>query len=382
ELKKKELLEKVGGEAYLIRLTEEVSTSAHIDYHTKLLNNKATLRKLISVSGDITTKCFDSDAEFNSVIDFAESKIFDIAENNIRGTPDPINEILAGVFDEINSFAQNQGPRGLQSGFSGLDTMTNGFHGGELIITAARPGRGKTAFALSMLMNISVRAEERTPSILFSLEMSKSQLIQRMLCSEARIDMKRLRSGKISKRDMELLIHVAQPLYDAPVYVDDTTSMNPIEIMAKCRRIKKQKDLGLVIVDYLQLMSGAGRYESRQLEIASISRSLKGLSKELNVPVIALSQLSRDVEKRGKDTRPQLSDLRESGAIEQDADLVMFIHRPETHNEETSVGDNVAEIIVGKQRNGPVGSVRVSFVKEYAAFENLDEIHSGEEEEF
>jgi replicative DNA helicase len=265
-----------------------------------------------------------------------------------------------------------------------LDEKTTGFHSGDLIILASRPGMGKTALCLTFAMNAAVLNKNPTPTIIFSLEMSKEQLVQRLLCSKAQIDIHRLRGGRLSPKEIRNLGIAAGPLHDAKIFIDDTPAINVMEIRAKCRRLKAKDELGLVIIDYLQLMSSVEKTENRQQEISQISRSLKGIAKELQVPVIALSQLSRAVEQRTGNHRPQLSDLRESGAIEQDADLVLFIYRESvylrnkedgTNSEEYNESKNKAEIIIGKQRNGPVGSINVSFIDKYASFQNLDTVH-------
>jgi replicative DNA helicase len=260
--------------------------------------------------------------------------------------------------------------------------MTTGLHPGDLCIVAGRPGMGKTSFCLSVALNTAVRADPKTPTAFFSLEMSKAQLVQRMLCAEAQIDIHRLRGGRLAKRELNVLGIAAGPLWEAPIFIDDTPGINVMEVRAKARRLKARDGLGLIMIDYLQLMTGVTAAESRQQEISTISRALKGLAKELEVPVIALSQLSRAVEQRGGDRRPQLSDLRESGAIEQDADLVLFVYREHRYKPDDDSLRNVAEIIIGKQRNGPVGTVKVAFTPEFANFGNLDEIHVDEDSGF
>ncbi|MBD3316404.1 MAG: replicative DNA helicase [Chitinivibrionales bacterium] len=376
ELRKRELLEKIGGEAYLSELVEHVATSANIAYHVRILESKATLRQLITMSGEIATECFESDADSKMVLDSAEARIFQLSTLRNANSLQSLHDLLPRTFEDIERYGKDGGIEGVKSGFTKLDEMTTGFHEGDLVIIAGRPGMGKTSFCLSLALNAALHSSAPTTTALFSLEMSQAQLVQRMLCAEAKIDMKRLRGGKLNKNELNVLGLHAGPLYEAPIWIDDTPGINVMEIRAKCRRLKMRENLGLIIIDYLQLMTGVDKSESRQQEISMISRSLKGLAKELGVPVLALSQLSRAVEQRGGDHRPQLSDLRESGAIEQDADMVMFVYREHHYKKEDDSLRNIAEIIVGKQRNGPVGSVKVSFIPEFTHFENLDEIHT------
>jgi replicative DNA helicase len=376
ELRKREQLEKVGGEAFLSELVENVATSANIAYHVRILESKATLRHLITMAGEVATECFGADADAKSVLDKAESRIFQLSMSRNVGALQSLHDLLPRTFEDIERYGKEGGIEGVKSGFTHLDDMTTGFHEGDLVIVAGRPGMGKTSFCLSLALNAALRSQTAVTTALFSLEMSQAQLVQRMLCAEAKIDMKRLRSGRLSKNELNVLGLHAGPLYEAPIWIDDTPGINVMEIRAKCRRLKMRENLGLVIIDYLQLMSGVDKVESRQQEISTISRSLKGLAKELGVPVVALSQLSRAVEQRGGDHRPQLSDLRESGAIEQDADMVMFVYREHHYKRDDDSLRNIAEIIVGKQRNGPVGSVKVSFIPEFTHFDNLDEIHT------
>lgn len=382
ELRKNEWLEAVGSEAYLSELVENVATSANISYHAKILEAKATLRQLISVSAEITTSCFDSDADAKELVDSAEAKIFNIADANIKNKPESIKDLLSITFEQIEQYSKGGGPSGVQTGFKLLDDITTGFHPGDLVILAARPGMGKTALVLSMAINTSVRTENPTTVGLFSLEMPKSQLVQRMLCSEAEIDIHRLRSGKLNKQERNRLGIAAGPLYEAKIFIDDTPGLNVMELRAKCRRLKASENLGVIMIDYLQLMGSAERLENRQQEISTISRSLKEIAKELEVPIIALSQLSRAVEQRTGDHKPVLSDLRESGAIEQDADIVLFVFREYKYKPEDEGLRNLAEIIIAKQRNGPVGSVPLSFIENYATFRNLDIVHEGDEARF
>jgi len=368
ELRKKNWLESVGAEPYLSELVSSIATSANIEHHCRILIEKTTLRQLITASAEITTDCFTADNEPQKLLDKAEAKIFAISEARIKKSFESLGQLLPKTFEEIASYSKG-GVQGVPTGFKDLDEMTSGLQKGDLVIVAGRPSMGKTAFILSLAMHASVIAKH--PTAIFSLEMSKAQLAQRMLCAEARINMHLLRSGRLPQRDFPKLSLAAGPLSESPLFIDDTPGITVLELRAKTRRLKKQNGLNLVIIDYLQLMDSSSRLENRQQEISQISRSLKGLAKELDVPVIALSQLSRAPEQRGGDHKPQLSDLRESGAIEQDADVVMFVFREEFYNKEDPAKQGLAEIIIGKQRNGPTGSVMLSFVKDYARFENL-----------
>jgi replicative DNA helicase len=368
ELKKQNLLEAVGAEPYLSELVSMVATSANIEHHCRILLEKATLRQLITTSSEIVTECFSPDADATQVLDKAMAKIFSISEARIKNTFEPLKELLPNVFKEIETFSKG-GVQGIPTGFKVLDEITCGLQKSDLIIIAGRPSMGKTSFALSIALHAAVVA--KYPTAIFSLEMSKSQIVQRLLCAEARIDMHALRSGKLPKRDYPKLALAAGPLSEAPLFIDDTPAISVLELRAKARRLKTKHNLALIIIDYLQLMECPVRMENRQQEITHISRSLKGIAKELNVPVVALSQLSRAPEQRGGDHRPQLSDLRESGAIEQDADLVMFVYREEVYSPEDESKQGIAEIIIGKQRNGPIKDVPVAFVKKFAKFENI-----------
>lgn len=368
-LRKKGWLESVGEETYLGELAECIATSANIEYYANILREKAILRKLITVAGEITTECFNVDVEPQEVVDKAESRIFGISESRIKNKFESMADLLPKTFEEIEGYTKGNF-KGVQTGFKELDEMTTGLQPGDLVIVAGRPSMGKTAFVLSLALNTSMKY--KNPTAIFSLEMSKESLVQRMLCSEARVNMHQLRSGTLPKRDLPKLSLAAGPLAEAPIYIDDTPAISVLELRAKARRLKAQYGLKLIIIDYLQLMGSTSKVESRQQEISIISRSLKGVAKELDVPVIALSQLSRAVEQRN-DHRPQLADLRESGAIEQDADLVMFVYRDEVYNKDNENVKGKAEIIVGKQRNGPIGTANLAFVRDFARFENLSE---------
>lgn len=369
-LRKKGWLEAVGEEAYLGELAESIATSANIEYYSGILVEKATLRQMISVSADITTECFNSELEAQEVLDRAEAKIFSISEARIKNKFESVGQLLPGTFEAIEGYTKGVS-QGVLTGFKELDEMTTGLQKGDLVIVAGRPSMGKTALILSMALNAAVK--HKTSTAIFSLEMSKASIVQRMLCSEARVNMHQLRSGTLPKRDLPKLSFAAGPLAEAPIFIDDTPAITVLELRAKARRLKAQHNLQLIIIDYLQLMGSSSKVESRQQEISTISRSLKGVAKELDVPVIALSQLSRAVEQRTGNHRPQLSDLRESGAIEQDADIVLFVYRDEVYNKDDESVKGKAEIIIGKQRNGPIGTATVAFVKDFARFENLSE---------
>jgi replicative DNA helicase len=368
-LRKKQWLESVGEEAYLGELAECIATSANVEHYAKILREKATLRELISTAAEITTDCFNTEVEAQEVLDKAESKIFGVAESRIKNRFESVGQLLPHTFVEIEAYSKG-GFKGVQTGFSELDELTTGLQNDDLIIVAGRPSTGKTSFALTIAAYAAIHGKH--PTAIFSLEMSKQQLAQRLLCAEARVNMHALRSGKLPLRDRPKLGLAAGPLAEAPIYVDDSPGISVLELRAKARRLKAQSDLGLVIIDYLQLMGSNGSFESRQQEISQISRSLKGVAKELHVPLIVLSQLSRAPEAR-TDHRPVLSDLRESGAIEQDADVVMFVYREEMYTKDDESIKGIAEIIIAKQRNGPTGSAKLAFLKDYAKFDNLTE---------
>jgi replicative DNA helicase len=372
-LRKKSWLESVGEEPYLAELAESIATSANVQYYSNILKEKETLRELISTSAEITTECFAPDVSAQEVLDKAESRIFGVAESRITNRFESVKVLLPHTFSEIENYAKGSF-NGILTGFTQLDEMTTGLQKGDLVIVAGRPSMGKTSFALSLGAHAAIKGNCATA--IFSLEMSKHQLVQRLLCAEARVNMHQLRSGKLPRRDYPRLSLAAGPLSEAPLYIDDTPGISVLEVRAKSRRLKAQSNLGLIIIDYLQLMGSSGPVESRQQEISQISRSLKGVAKELDVPLIVLSQLSRAPEQR-TEHRPQLSDLRESGAIEQDADVVMFVYREEVYDKDIAEEEKgVAEIIIGKQRNGPIGTVKVAFIKDYAKFDNLIE-HAG-----
>jgi len=370
KLRQKGWLEAVGAEGYLSELAGNVVTVGNMQYYTSILLEKSTLRQLISAAGEITTDCFSSDRSAQEVLDAAEGKIYGIAESRVKNRVESVGDLLKPLWEEINNFAKGEFT-GVPTGFTKLDEMTTGLQKGDLVIIGGRPSMGKTAFCLSVALNASVRAG--VPTAIFSLEMSKSALMLRMLCAEACVNMHSLRSGRLPKPDYRQLGLAAGPLSTAQLFIDDTSSITALELRAKARRLKSQHNLGLIIVDYLQLMSPNVKSDSFQQDIAQISRSLKAVAKELEVPVVALSQLSRESEKRTGKHRPQLSDLRDSGAIEQDADLVMFVYRDEVYNPESLDNRGKAEIIIGKQRNGPIGTADVAFIKDYLKFADVSE---------
>ncbi len=369
ELKSKKILDDVGGAAYLSTVLGSVATTANVRHHAKIVLEKAVLRRLINVATEVVQEAFDASGNASDILDRAEHMIFEIAQSRVRRDFVPMREILKHSFEVIQElYDKKQHVTGVGTGFTELDALTSGFQKSELIVIAGRPSMGKTAFALNVASHASIK--ENTPTAIFSLEMGKEQLVQRMLCSEARVDAHKLRTGYLADRHWSSLTTAAGLLSESAIYIDDTPAMTVLEMRSKARRLKAEVDIGLIIVDYLQLMQGLGRPENRQQEISEISRSLKALAKEIEVPVMALSQLSRAVESRGGDRRPILSDLRESGAIEQDADVVAFIYRAEQY-ERTPENVGIAEVIVGKQRNGPTGTVRLAFASECTRFDNL-----------
>ncbi len=376
ELKKTDELDFVGGLAYIAELLDAVPTAANIEYHARIVRERALLRKLIEASSQIIRDSYEpGERTVEQVLDQAEHNIFQVAQSHDREGFVWIKKILYPTFEKIEQIQAAQGGiTGIPTGFKDLDEMTGGFQKGDLVIVAARPSMGKTAMVTGVALHASIT--HQIPTAVFSLEMSKEQLVQRMLCSEALVDLGKLLRGRLSDDDYVRLAQAAGHLNTAPIWIDDSGSLSVLEMRAKARRLKaEQPDLGLIVVDYLQLMHGGGsNAENRQQEVSSISRGLKALAKELGVPIISLSQLSRAPEQRA-DHRPQLSDLRESGSLEQDADLVMFLYRPEyyvTAQEAAEKGlQGKAELIIGKQRNGPTGAVDLFFRKECTRFENF-----------
>jgi len=369
ELSRASALEAVGGAAYLGSLLDGLPRITNVEQWSRIIKEKSVLRSLIHAGNRIVQSAYEAEDEAALILDRAEKSIFDIAERRIRQGFVGIREIVKESFRTIDQLSQSREMvTGIPTGFVDLDEMTSGLQKGDLVIVAGRPAMGKTSLCLNIAQHASLRAGETVG--LFSLEMSKEQLVLRMLCSDARVDAHRLRTGNLQEKDWARLAKAYADLSASRIFIDDSATLTPLEMRAKCRRLKAEHGLGLVVVDYLQLVSGSGRVENRQQEISSISRSLKGLAKELHVPVVALSQLSRAPEGR-TDKRPQLSDLRESGALEQDADVVMFIYREEEYKA-TDENRGIAEIIIGKQRNGPTGTRRLAFIKEFTRFENLE----------
>lgn len=373
-LERKDQLEDIGGASYLAELADAVPTSANIEYYARLVEERSLLRRLIQASNDIISSSYEEKDEVLDIIDQAERKILAVSERKNRTGFVKIDQVINQSIDHIEELYQRgEDITGLSSGYRALDKMTAGFHADELIIIAARPGVGKTAFALNIAQNIGIHTDETVA--IFSLEMGAEQLVNRMLCAQGNIDASRLRTGNLNEADMNGLVVAMAELSSANIFIDDTPGIRVAEIRAKARRLKQEQDnLGLIIIDYLQLIEGSGR-ESRQQEVSEISRQLKKLAKELDVPVIAISQLSRSVESR-QDKRPILSDLRESGSIEQDADIVAFLYREDYYRsedgqEEDSQDKNVVEVIIEKNRSGARGTVYLSFIKEYNKFASL-----------
>jgi len=369
-LKNKNQLDEIRGVSYLTSLVDSIPTTANISYYAKIVKEKSILRRLINKTAEIASMSYDSTGDVDEVLDQAERAIFEISENKIKPSFYSIKEMIKHSFKTIERlYEKKELITGVPTGFEGIDRFTSGFQLSDLVIIAGRPSMGKTSFALNIAQYAAIEAS--VPVGIFSLEMSKEQLSLRMLCSEAKVDAQRLRTGFLSESDWPKLTRAVGSLSEAPIFVDDTPALSILEMRAKARRLKSEKGLGLIIVDYLQLMRGRVNVERREQEISEISRSLKALAKELNLPVVALSQLNRRVEER-HDKRPQLADLRESGAIEQDADVIIFIYRDEIYNKsEDNENKGTAEIIIGKQRNGPIGMTKLAFIDKFATFENL-----------
>ncbi len=369
-LKKRGELEDVGGGAYLATLVDFVPTAANIAYYGRIVKEKAIARNLIRAATEIVTDGYDEQSEIEELLDKAQKTIFEISENRVKTPYYQLNAILKDTIKYIGDlYEKKEHTTGVPTGFLDLDDKTAGFQRSDLIIIAGRPSMGKTAFALNIAQYASVYAEPRYPVAIFSLEMSKEQLVTRLLCSESRVDASRLRTGHLLDGEWDKIMRGAEKLFEARLFIDDTPAISVLELRAKARRLKAEHDIGMIVVDYLQLMRGSGAPESRQQEISEISRSLKALAKELSVPVVALSQLNRGLESR-TDKRPMMSDLRESGAIEQDADVIMFVYRDEVYNKDNPEVRGKAEIIIGKQRNGPIGTVNLTFLGEFTRFEN------------
>lgn len=394
ELRRRGKLDMIGGLSYLTSLIESVPTSVNVEHYARIVEEKSILRRLISASAQISSWAYGEEEPADEVVDHSEHLIFSIGQRHLGEYFTPIKPLLDQALEEIDKVYQDKTiTTGISTGFDSLNLMTSGLQKSELIIVAARPSMGKTALCLNMAATAALKG--KVPTAIFSLEMSKEQLAMRMICSEARVDAHRVRTGYLTTDEWRRLVRAVERLYDAPIYIDDTAGISPMEMRGKCRRLKAEAGIGFVLVDYLQLMHGFGRSENRNQEISEVARSLKSLAKEMSFPVVAAAQLSRAVERRDN-KRPMLSDLRESGSIEQEADVVMFIHREDYYHR--GEGDDQAEaerlrdelsedgsengarqpkaekteLIIAKQRNGPVGSVEVNFFPAFARFENID----------
>ena len=383
ELKRRGQLGDVGGVVYLAKLGSEVATTANIDFHAQIVLEKALSRKLIETASEVIERAYAADQDVQTLIDKAEQQLFSLSENQLGDGFEPLTKVMGEAFEHIERIHAKTGTvLGVDTGFPALNELTSGFQKGDLVILAARPSVGKTALALTLARNAAVEAGVGVA--IFSLEMSKMQLAQRLLSAETKVDLHKLRTGRLREEDWIHLTRNIDRLAQAPIYIDDTPGISVLEARAKARRLQREYGIGMVVIDYLQLMSGHIRAQSREQEISHISRGLKAMAKELDVPVLALSQLSRAVESR-TDRRPQLSDLRESGSLEQDADVVMFIYRPEMYGLKSPDGESlegIAQIIIGKQRNGPVDSVDLMWHKESAAYEAMAPEWRTEPEEY
>jgi replicative DNA helicase len=372
-LQNKQQLDDVGGVLYLTELANAVPTAANVDYYAQIVEEKSLLRRLIRTATQIVSNGFASSDDVGLMLSEAERRIMEVSQRRSGSGFISIRDVLMEVFDKVEFLYSNKGgTTGIPSGFPDLDKMTSGFQRSDLIIVAARPSVGKTAFALNVAQNVGVRAKETVA--IFSLEMGAAQLVQRIICAEANIDAGRMRTGFLEPDDWSKLTMAIGTLSEANIYIDDSANITVADIRARCRRLKREKGLGMILIDYLQLISGKGKAgENRQQEVSEISRTLKQIARELDVPVIALSQLSRGVEQR-QDKRPMMSDLRESGSIEQDADIVAFLYRDDYYDKETEK-KNIIEIIIAKQRNGPVGTVELVFLKNFNKFVSVDRAH-------
>ncbi len=379
QLRKNGALEIAGGAFYITELTSKVASAANIEYHARIITEQSIKRELIRISGEIQKDAFEDTTDVFELLDKMEQSLFEISEKNIRKNYSDMRSIMREAIIELEARKlQKDGLTGVPSGFTALDRVTSGWQKSDLVIIAARPAMGKTAFVLSVLRNAAV--DHNRPVAIFSLEMSSVQLVNRLISSEAELDSEKIKKGSLADHEWAQLVHKTAKLSKAPLFVDDTPALSILELRAKCRKLKAQHDIQMVVIDYLQLMSGdsksGGQGGNREQEIASISRALKKIAKELSIPVIALSQLSRAVETRGGDKRPQLSDLRESGAIEQDADMVMFLYRPEyygiTQDEDNNSTAGVGEVIIAKHRNGSLENVKLRFIGKYTKFTDLD----------
>ncbi|HHG84990.1 MAG TPA: replicative DNA helicase [Bacteroidetes bacterium] len=370
-------LEAAGGVYYLTELTSKVASAANIEYHARVIAQKYLMREMIKIGDGMVRDAYDETTDVFDLLDKTEQDLFSLSETNLRRSAQSMSDLVLKTLVKLEELqGQEGGITGVATGFTALDQMTSGFHPADLVIIAARPAMGKTAFTLTFARNAAVR--NGTPVAFFSLEMDATQLVQRLLCAEAEIDAQKVRTGRLERYEWEQLTNRIGNLSKAPLYIDDTPALSIMDLRAKGRRLKAEKNIGMIVIDYLQLMTGnVSKGGNREQEIAGISRSLKELAKELSIPIIALSQLSRAVETRGGDKKPMLSDLRESGSIEQDADMVMFLYRPEyygltTYEDGTST-QGVAEVIIAKQRSGPVGDVKLQFISKFAKFANLND---------
>ncbi|MEM6829149.1 MAG: replicative DNA helicase [Bacteroidota bacterium] len=378
QLRKAAKLELVGGAYYVAELTTKVNSAANIEYHARIIAEQSIKRELIRISSEIQKDAYEDTVDVFKLLDRAEQSLFDVSESHIRKNYDKMSSLLHQAIDEIQAKKDKQdGLTGVASGFSALDRVTSGWQPSDLVIIAARPGMGKTAFVVSALRNAAI--DHDSPAAIFSLEMSSIQLVNRLISAEAELESEKIKRGDLADYEWEQIIHKTDKLSQAPIFIDDTPGLSILELRAKCRRLVAQHGVKLVIIDYLQLMSGDSSGKSggnREQEIAQISRALKGIAKELNVPVLALSQLSRAVETRGGDKRPQLSDLRESGSIEQDADMVMFLYRPEYYGLDTDESgmplQGLGEVIIAKHRNGRTDTVNLKFIGKYTKFMDWD----------
>ena len=379
ELSRRGTLEGIGGNRYLLKILSDVPTAANVRAYIEIVQEKSTLRKMIAACRTITKDCYSQDKEVQDILTNAEKSIFDIVMNRQGGEElKPLSEVLVNTYSIIEELARQKGQiAGVPTGFIDLDSMLTGLHPGELIIIGARPAMGKTSFA----MNIAEHAAlcNKTTAV-FTLEMPREQIAMRLLCSDARVDMQRVRKGTLEDSDWLRLAQSLAPLSAAPMYIDDTSALSPTQLRSRCRRLMMDRGLDLVVVDYLGLMKSDGKAESRQLEVSEISRRLKAIALELKIPIIACAQLSRDNKDR-VDKRPMLSDLRDSGSIEQDADVVMFLHREEYYNKETE-DKNIGEVIISKQRSGPLGTVKLAWLSEFTTFANLAKDQGGSDAPF
>ena len=377
QLRKAGKLELIGGAHYVAELTTKVNSAANVEYHARIIAEQSIKRELIRISSEIQKDAYEDTTDVFKLLDHAEQSLFDISESHIRKNYDKMSSLMHQAIDEIQIRKDRKdGLTGIPSGFSALDRVTSGWQASDLVVIAARPGMGKTAFVVSALRNAAI--DFNTPAAIFSLEMSSVQLVNRLISAEAELPSEKIKRGNLADYEWEQMIHKTKKLSEAPIFIDDTPALGILELRAKCRRLAAQHGVKLIIIDYLQLMSGDANKNggNREQEIASISRALKGIAKELNVPVIALSQLNRSVETRGGDKRPQLSDLRESGSIEQDADVVMFLYRPEyydLHTDENGMPlQGLGEIIIAKHRNGSLDSVNLKFIGKFTKFTDWD----------